>query len=524
MIFGSGTDVRILTIVSFVMNMKTFSRRLEQVLLAIFSSLWLISCAVGPDFRVPDTPAVDRYTESQLPEKTVATNVVGGTEQRFIGGQDIPGQWWSLFHSDELDGLIRMALQESPSVALAKARLREARENRSAQFGTFFPSIDAGVSASRQRISGASLGEPDLVIDSFNLFNASVGVSYTLDIFGGQRRQLEALSAQVEYQQYQLEGAYLLLTSNIVTTAMLEASLRLQLRAMKKIVDFQEEQLQLVQKRYEAGAVSLSDVLAQRALLAQSQATLPALEKSLSLASHQLAVLVGKFPGEIQLPEFELESMSLPQELPVSMPSALVRQRPDIKAAEAILHTASAEIGVATADLYPKITLSGSYGLASNNISNLFDNNSIVWNFGAGVVQPLFHGGTLTAKRRAAIAVYDQALAQYRLTILQSFQNVADVLRALEADALTLQAQATAEKAARESLDLSQKQYQLGAVSYLSLLDAQRQYQEAHILLVQAQAARFADTAALFAALGGGWWNNKSQDTEAADSLKEKSR
>ncbi len=276
------------------MKMKTFSRRLGQILLAAFSSLWFISCAVGPDFRVPDAPSVDRYTQSQMPEKTVSSDVAGGVEQRFIAGQDIPGQWWSLFQSEALDKLIRMAFQESPSVALAKARLREAQENRSAQFGTFFPSIDAGVSASRQRISGASLGEPDVAIDSFNLFNASVGVSYTLDIFGGLRRQLEALDAQVEYQEYQLEGAYLVLTSNIVTTAMLEASLRLQLRATREIVDFQNQQLRLVEKRYEVGAVSLSDVLAQRAQLAQSQAAMPVLEKNLSLARHQLAVLGGK--------------------------------------------------------------------------------------------------------------------------------------------------------------------------------------------------------------------------------------
>lgn len=501
------------------MKMKTFSRRLGQILLAAFSSLWFISCAVGPDFRVPDAPSVDRYTQSQMPEKTVSSDVAGGVEQRFIARQDIPGQWWSLFQSEALDKLIRMAFQESPSVTLAKARLREAQENRSAQFGTLFPSIDAGVSASRQRISGASLGEPDVAIDSFNLFNASVGVSYTLDVFGGLRRQLEALDAQVEYQGYQLEGAYLVLSSNIVTTAMLEASLRLQLRATREIVDFQNQQLRLVEKRYEVGAVALSDVLAQRAQLAQTQAAMPVLEKNLSFARHQLAVLVGKFPSEIQLPEFELESMSLPQELPVSMPSTLVRQRPDIKAAEAVLHAASAEIGVATANLYPRITLTGSYGFASNTVGDLFDSRSIVWNFGAGLLQPLFYGGALTAKRRAAIAVYDQAAAQYRLTILQSFQNVADVLRALEADALTLQAETSAEMAARESLDLTQKQYQLGAVSYLSLLNAQRQYQEAHILLVQAQAVRFADTAALFAALGGGWWNNKS-----TDSLQEKSQ
>lgn len=506
------------------MNMKAFSRRMQQILFVAFFSLGLISCAAGPDFQVPAAPTVDRYTQSSLPEKTAASDVAGGVEQRFAIGRDIPDQWWSLFRLDALDQLIRMALEESPSVTLAKARLREARENRNAQFGTLFPGVDASVSAGRQRISGASQGQADAVIDSFSLFNASVGVSYTLDIFGGLRRELEALDAQVEYQRYQLEGAYLVLTSNIVTTAMLAASLRLQARATKEIMDFQKEQLQLVEKRYEAGAVPLADVLAQRAQLAQTQAALPALEKSLSQSVHQLAVLVGKFPSEIKLPEFEFDSMSLPQELPVSMPSALVRQRPDIKAAEAVLHAASAKIGVATANLYPQITLTGSYGFASNSINDMFDSHSIVWNFGAGLLQPMLHGGALTARKRSAIAIYDQAAAQYRLTILQSFQNVADVLRALESDATALQAQATAEMAARELLDFAQKQYQLGSISYLSLLNAQRQYQEAHILLVQAQAARFADTAALFTAMGGGWWNNKLRDNETINSIQEKSQ
>jgi NodT family efflux transporter outer membrane factor (OMF) lipoprotein len=506
------------------MNMKKILKPSGQILLAALSSLWLISCAVGPDFRVPDAPPIDRYTQTPMPEKTVAPDAAGEAEQIFIARQDIPFLWWTLFQSEALDQLIRTALQENPTITLAKARLREARENRSAQFGTLLPGIDADVSAGRQRISGASQGQSNVTIDSFSIFNASVGVSYTLDIFGGQRRQLEALDAQVEYQGYQLEGAYLALTSSIVTTAILEASLRRQLRATSEIIDLQKEQLRLVEKRYNAGAVSFSDVLVQRAQLAQSQAALPGLKKNVSITRHQLAVLLGKPPSEIQLPEFELETMSLPEELPVSLPSALVRQRPDIRAAEAVLHAASAEIGVATANLYPKVTLTGAYGVMSNQISDLFNSSSIVWNFGAGLLQPLFHGGALTAKRRAAIAVYDQALAQYRLVILQSFQNVANVLWALETDAQTLQAQGAAETAARESLDLTKKQFELGAVSYLSLLSAQRQYQEAHIILVQAQAARFADTAALFAAMGGGWWNNGIQDSETLDSLREKAQ
>jgi len=416
-----------------------------------------------------------------------------------------------LFQSEPLDRLIRMALEESPSVALARARLQEARENRAAQFGTFYPSVDLNAFAGRQRISGAALGQAGAELDSFSLLNASIGVSYTLDIFGGMRRQLEALEAQVSYEEYQLEGAYLILTSNIVTSAMLEASLRSQLRAYGEIVDFQKEQLQLVEKRYAAGAVSYSEVLAQETQLAQSQAALPLLEKNLSVVRHQLAVLVGKLPSEIELPHFDFASMTLPEDLPVSLPSALVRQRPDLRAAEAVLHRASAEIGVATANLYPKITLSGLYGYSSNSGADFFDARSLIWSLGAGLAQPLFRGGSLTAKKRAALAVYDQALARYRLTILQSFQNIADVLRALDIDATALQAQAAAEMAARKYLVLARTQYELGAVSYLFLLNAQRQYQDAYIALVQAQAARYADTAALFAALGGGWWNSEER-------------
>ncbi len=496
------------------MKMKMIFKETRPILLACSVLLWLCACAVGPDFRIPDAPAVDRYTASPMPEKTAATDAVGGAQQKFIMGQDIPREWWTLFQSEALDQLIRSALQENPSVALARARLREVRENRVAQFGTFFPSVDAGAFAGRQKISGAATGQAGADLDSFSLLNASVSVSYTLDIFGGQRRQLEALDAQVTFEEYQLEGAYLILTSNIVTSVMLEASLRKQLQAYREIVDFQKEQLQLVQNRYDAGAVSYSDVLAQEAQLAQTEAALPPLEKNWSIVRHQLAVLVGKLPGEIQLPEFDFASMLLPQDLPVSLPSTLVRQRPDIKAAEALLHKASAQIGVATANLYPKITLTGLYGYSSNNLGDLFDSRSMVWNFGAGLAQPLFRGGTLTAQRRAAIAIYDQALAQYRLTLLQSFQNVADVLRALEVDAVALKAQAAAELAARRSLELTRKQYELGAVSYLFLLNAQQQYQQSYVALVQAQAARYADTAALFAALGGGWWNKQKETAD----------
>jgi NodT family efflux transporter outer membrane factor (OMF) lipoprotein len=399
----------------------------------------------------------------------------------------------------------------------AEATLRQAQEIRRARFGELFPSVDGTFSASRRKASGASLGQSNAQLNPFTLYNASVDISYTLDPFGRTRRELEALQAQVDYQRYQFEGAYLTLSSNIVTAAIQEASLRGQLQATRDILATQEEQLALIEKRFELGGIARTDVLAQRASLAQSRATLPPQEKRLAQTRHLLAVLAGRFPGDASdLPEFDLDSFRLPEELPVSLPSSLVRQRPDIRSAEELLHAASATVGVATANLYPQITLSARYGTESSQIGNLFRPGTAVWGIGAGLLQPVFRGGALEAERRAAVAGFDQAAAQYRGTVLQSFRDVADVLRALEYDAMTLKAQAEAEAAARDTLDIATKQVRLGATSYLSLLNAQRQYHLARILLVQAQAVRFADTAALFQALGGGWWNRENPSSGAA--------
>ena len=492
-----------------VLKVATFTTMLVLV---------LAGCAVGPDFKAPKAPDTNVYTAEALPGKTAAAPGLAGAAQRFAPGQDIPGEWWTLFHSETLDGLIRQALADSPTLAAAKARLREAQENRRAGLGALFPTVDATASASRQKLSGASFGQPDTDISTFNLFNASVNVSYALDIFGGTRRALEALQSQIDYQQYQLEGAYLTLTSNIVTTAVQEASLRAQIIATQNILALQEKQLGVVESQFRLGGASRSDILAQQTQLAQTRATLPPLEKALAQTRHLLAVLTGRLPNEAAaLPEFSLEEIELPEELPVSLPSSLVRQRPDIVASEALFHAACAQVGVATAYLYPQITLTGSYGFVATNVGDLFNSNSAVWSLGAGLLQPIFHGGTLTARRRAAIAAYEEAGAQYRSTVLQAFQNVADVLRALETDARTLKAQADAEAAASDTLDLTQKEFHLGAVSYLSLLNAQRQYQQSQIGLIQAQAARFADTAALFQALGGGWWNRSPDNTEAEE-------
>ncbi len=470
----------------------------------------LVGCAVGPDFRRPDPPSVSSYTADALPGETAAAPVAGGTSQRFVSGEDIPPLWWALFRSEALDRVIRQALKDSPTLSAAQARLREAEENRRAQTGALFPRVDGNVSASRLKLSGASFGQTGNTSPTFTLYNASVNVSYALDLFGGTRRAVEALQAQVDYQRFQREGAWLTLTANLVTTAIQEGALRGQIRATREIVAAQEQQLALVERQFRLGGASRPDVLAQRAQLAQTRATLPPLEKQLAQTRHRLAVLAGRFPGEAgTLPEFDLDGLSLPQELPVSLPSSLARQRPDILAAEQLLHAASARIGVATASLYPQLTLTGSFGSEAQKVRDLFGGGTTVWNLGAGVLQPIFRGGELTAKRRAAIAAYDQAEALYRETVLGAFQNVADVLSALEMDAQALKTQAEAEAVARAALELSRERFHLGAVNYLTLLNAERQHQQARIGLVQAQATRFADTAALFQALGGGWWNRE---------------
>jgi NodT family efflux transporter outer membrane factor (OMF) lipoprotein len=489
--------------------MRQDAQRLTRLHVALLAAA-LAGCAVGPDYRRPAAPAVASYTAEALPPGTAAAPGLGGSMQRFVPGGEIPARWWELFRSQALDRWIREGLANSPTLGAAEATLRRAQEIRRARAGDLLPGVDGSVNASRQKPSGASFGEANLRINPFTLYNASVDVSYTLDLFGRTRRELEALQARVDYQGFQLEGACLTLTSNIVTAAILEASLRGQLQATREILAAQEEQLGLIEKQFELGGIARTDVLAQRASLAQTRATLPPQEKRLAQTRHLLAVLAGRFPGDTaDLPEFDLKDFLLPEELPVSLPSSLARQRPDIRSAEELLHAASAAVGVATANLYPQVTLSGQYGTTALRIGDLFRPGSAVWGFGAGLLQPIFHGGALEASRRAEVAGYDQAEAQYRETVLQAFREVADVLRALEYDAMTLKAQSEAEAAARDTLDIATKQVRYGATSYLSLLNAQREYHLARILLVQAQALRFADTAALFQALGGGWWNRE---------------
>lgn len=481
----------------------------------IMSSVMLFSlsaCSVGPDFRRPEAPGVEAYTKVELPVETAGFPVAGGHAQRFHLGQDIPAEWWSLFRSDALNEVIRQALERNPTVDAARAALVRAQEDVNARSGSaLYPNADASLTAARQKFSPTVFGQAG-TSSVFSLYNASVSVSYALDIFGGLRRELESLEAEADFREFQLQGTYLALTSNIVTAAVKEASLRSQIRATREILSIQEKELNLVERRFEIGSAATSDVLAQQTQLAQVRAVLPPLEKELAITRHQLAILSGQAPGEASLPEFELEDFALPEDLPVSLPSSLVRQRPDIMASEALLHSASALVGVATADLYPKVNLTASYGYQGREPGGLFESGSNIWSVAAGLTQPIFHGGELNARRRAAVAAYEQAGAAYRETVLLAFKEVADVLRALELDAAALKAQGEAAEAARRNLELTQRQFELGAVGYLTLFNADRQYRQTRIALVQAEALRYADTAALFHALGGAWWKGAGRE------------
>jgi NodT family efflux transporter outer membrane factor (OMF) lipoprotein len=340
-----------------------------------------------------------------------------------------------------------------------------------------------------------------------SVLTAGFNVSYTFDLFGGERRALENARAQADQARYQLEASYLTLTSNIAATAIQMASIREQILATHEIIALEEKELNLIQRQYEIGSRARADVLQQQSNLATVRATLPGLQQQLSVADHQLAVLVGRFPHDGDAVQFELSSLKLPQDLPVSLPSALVEQRPDIKAQEMVMRQANALVGVATANMLPQLTLQGSSGDQGAVFRNLISSSASMWSIASTLTQPIFEGGTLRAKRRQAVAAYDEAAAQYQQTVLNAFENVADSLTALENDALSVSAQFDAQSAAKASLDLIQRQYDAGAVGYVSLLSAQQTYQQAKIAYVQSVAHRYTDTVTLFQALGGGWWN-----------------
>lgn len=468
------------------------------------SLLCVFGCTVGPDFVRPEPPQVERYTSGSQPDATIAAD---GQTQRFEEGARIVSDWWRLFNSAKLDAVIKEAFVNNPNLQAAQASLRQSQDNLRAGYGVFYPQVDAGLDATRQKLSQARLGGSAANSTIFNLYTLTSTVSYALDIFGGERRTVEGLQAQVDFQRYSVAGTYMALSGNIVNTVIARAAYLEEMKATGQIIDLLKEQNTITEIQAQAGTVPYSNVLSIRSQLASAEATLPPLRQKVSQADHLLATLAGHAPAEWTSPQMDMEDITLPADLPVTVPSQLVRQRPDILTAEAQLHGASADIGVATAALYPSFTLNGSYGLENTSFGNLFKNTSSIWSLGPNITAPLFHGGTLRSKRSAAIEGYNQALANYRQTVLGAFAQVADTLRALEHDAEALQAQSQALSAAQEALRLVQANYQAGIANYLQVLVADNQYYQARIGYLQAQAQRLQDTVALFVALGGGWWN-----------------
>jgi NodT family efflux transporter outer membrane factor (OMF) lipoprotein len=475
--------------------------------------LALSGCAVGPNFIRPAAPAVKSYAASAMPG---STGPADGQSQTFVSGADISGQWWTLYHAPELNSLIDAALTNNPTLQASQQTLIEARENVQAEEGSFFPSLSGSFQAQRDRISSAELansgaggGAASASIPPYTLYNASLSVSYSPDLFGGVRRQVESLQAQADYQRYELEAAYLSLTANIVTASVDEASLNAQIGATNQIIAAEQRQLDILNRQVALGGVPMANVISEQATLSGTQATLPPLESQLAQVRNQLADYVGAFPADFNMADFTLDALHLPESIPVSLPSALVAQRPDIQAAAAQLHEASANIGVATANMLPQISLSADVGHEGLTTGTLFTPQTLLWSLVGGVTQPIFEGGALTAKRRAAVAAFRAAGAQYQATVLSAFQNVADALQILQFDAATLAAAQLAEDNAAKSLAVTQDQFQLGGQPFTAVLTAQTTYQNAVISRVKAQAARLSDTAALFQALGGGWWNRQ---------------
>jgi NodT family efflux transporter outer membrane factor (OMF) lipoprotein len=463
-------------------------------------------CAVGPDFHKPQPPPAQGYSPTP-PGVTSAAGVAGGEAQHFVPGLDIPGQWWQLFHCRPLDHLIERSLKRSPDVKAAQAALASARELVLAQRGAFLPSVDSNFSASRQRTSDEISPTPSSGELNFTLYTPQLSVSYVPDVFGLNRRTVEAAAAREEQARFALAAAHITLSSNLAATAVQEASLRAQIAATRELIAIGTDTLRVLRNRYAKGYASRLDVAAQESELAALEATLPPLLKQLDEQRHLLAALSGGLPDQ-ELPEqFELSALTLPQELPLSLPSRLVEQRPDVRQAEANLHAASAQIGIAVADRLPNITLTASAGSMALAAGQIFGSGTNTRDLTAAVTQPIYRGGALLHQERAARAAYEQAAEQYRSTVLAAFQNVADTLSALARDADTLKATVAAEQAASVTLELTKKQWQAGYAGYLALLSAEQAYQQALLSRTQAQASRYADTVALFQALGGGWWN-----------------
>ena len=480
-----------------------------KCILAVTACLSLSCCKVGPNFKPPAPPATNKYTALPLPQRTTQVSSAGhaGVAQNFIQGRDISGQWWTLFHSARLNILIKEGIKNNPTLAAARAALTKARQLLRAQVGeSYYPSVGLDLDARRLKISNVNIGSD--TGSTFSLYTAQANATYLLDFFGKQRRLVESVRAELDYQRYEMLAAYLTLTTNIAANYISIASIQSQIKTTLQLIQEQTDILKITRQQYQVGGVSEADVIAQETLLAQTKATLPPLQDSLAQTIHALAILVGKPPSKFIAKRYSLDALKLPRQLPIILPSFLVRQRPDILASQALLHKASAEVGIATANLYPEITLTANFGYISDTLSKFFTTNNNIWNYGLELLQPIFEGGSLIAKKRAAVAAFQQSFAEYRETVLEAFKETSDALRLIQFNANEFLQQYRAERSAASTLKITLDQFKVGGANYLNVLNAQEQYQQNKLNRIKAQAARYTDTVLLFQALGGGWWHN----------------
>ncbi|QAU24916.1 efflux transporter outer membrane subunit [Dyella sp. M7H15-1] len=489
-------------------------QRAGRSLLTIGIALTLGACAIGPDFHRPTAPDSQDYAPIATPVATSATVGPDGGAQQFVRDMDIPGQWWTLFHSKPLNALIDDSIKHNPDVAAAQQALQAAMENVRAQQGQFFPQVSASIDPTRQKTGSVIASGVVSNAKLYNLTTTQGSISYSPDLWGANRRSVESLVAQADAQRFQLEATYLTLTTSVVNAAVTEAALREQIAATRDMIDSQQKILDTNRRQLTLGDMGESNIAAQEVTLEQTRASLPPLQKQLAQQRGLLAMLAGRTPDQDVPAHFELDGLQLPQDLPMSLPARLVEQRPDVRMAEANMHAACAQVGVAFAARLPNINIIANGGSAADQMRTLFGHGTSFWNIGAAITMPIFSGGTLKHRQRAAEATYRQVAEQYRSTVMSALQDMADSMHAVRADADALVANSRAEQAAARSLQIAQRQYVVGDISMVVLLAAQVTYRQSELALIQARAARYSDTIALFQAVGGGWWNR--QDVAAS--------
>jgi NodT family efflux transporter outer membrane factor (OMF) lipoprotein len=464
----------------------------KSAVLALALPLMAGACMVGPDFERPETTKTTTYA--------AAVDAPLPADQRLVQGGALNGNWWSEFRAPGLDSVVDQAIADNQDIAAARARVAEAQESVKAATGALLPQLSVGANATNTKYGPALIGPSGFVIPTFTAYSAGPNASFPTDLFGGGRRLVEQKAALAEYHHYELEAAHLTLEGNVVAQAFAMAASRAQVTAVQAVIDNDSQNVRLVETAIGIGSATQTQLVAAQSQLANDRTLLPALHQQLAVSRHALAILVSKAPAEWSSPDFALEDFTLPAEIPDVLPSELAHHRPDILAAEAQLHAACAEIGVATANLYPQLTLTVGVTAQSLALGGPF---SAAWSVAAGLLQPIFDGGQLSAQRRAAIDRYNSALATYRQTVVTALGQVADQLQALANDADQLRSQEEAVRTAVSALDLARRSFTLGNTGIVDVIDAQRLFAEAELGRSRARAQRLMDTAQLYLALGG---------------------